>query len=299
MTGSAKTAGSPKTSPARSVGSPKTAPVKSLGASKTGPAKATGSPRPAVKGTRLPKTTTVKSKVGTQREKKNEKMPEPKTEKVESEKILSGESNSQITLEIEVDVSGQTAMETKPHPGEELPVVDEIPQPSHVDDTPLDTDITPETAVRVGHVISTQTSLRKDLQSKLPQVGGIASQEEQEEEVVKRQEGGEEPEAVSIHKSKQPVEEAEAVKEEEGEAEGEGVEKGESLLSLEKTPSPINVSLDVLPEEFGVEWKQEEDKRKMKEEQERAERKKVRRKRRRLVIYSILKLSLKPYRPEN
>ena len=127
------------------------------------------------------------------------------------------------------------------------------------------------------------------MQSKLPQVGGIASQgEQEEEEVVKGQEGGEESEAVSLHESKQQVEEAEAVKEEEGEPEGEGVEKGESLLSLEKMPSPINVSLDVLPEEFGVEWKQEEDKRKMKEEQERAERKKVRRKRRRLVYFETV-----------
>ena len=234
--------------------------------------------------------------MGTQKEKKDEKTPEPKTEKVESEKTLSGESNSQITLEIEVDVSGQTAIETKLRPGEELPVVDEIPQPSHVDDTPLGPDILPETALRVGQIISTQTSLRKDLQSKLPQVGGIASQGEQEEGVVKGQEREEESEAVSLHESKQQAEDSEAVKEEEGEPEREGVEeKGESLLSLEKTPSPINVSLDMLPEEFGVEWKQEEDKRKMKEEQERAERKKVRRKRRRLVIYSILKLSLNSY----
>lgn len=284
MTGPAKTAGSPKTSPARSVGSPKTAPAKSIGVSKTGPAKAIGSPKSTTKATRSPKMTAAKSKVGTPREKKNEKTPEPKTEKVKAEKTLSGESNSQITLEIEVDVSEQTGIETKPRPDEELPPVEnvgEISQPSHIDDTPLGTDISPERALRVGQIISTQTSLSKDLQSKLPQVGGVVSREEQEEEeVVKREEGEEESEAVGLSESKEEAVEAEyrdVEKEEEREPEGVGVrEKEESLLSLEKTPSPLSASQDVLPEEFGVAWKQEEDERKMKEEQERAERKKVR-----------------------
>lgn len=228
--------------------------------------------------------TAAKSKLGTQREKKNEKPPEPKTEKVEAKNTLSAESNSQITLEIGVDVSEQTNIETKPRPDEELPAIEnvgEIPQPSHIDDTPLGTDISPERALRVGQIISTQTSLSKDLQSKLPQVGGVVSQEEQEEEeVVKREEGEEESEAVGLRESKEQVAEAEysnAEKEEEREPEEVGLrEKEESLLSLEKTPSPLSASQDVLPEEFGVVWKQEEDERKMKEEQERAERKKVR-----------------------
>ena len=225
--------------------------------------------------------TAAKSKLGAQREKKNEKPSEPKTEKVEAENTLSAESNSQITLEIEVDVSEQTDIETKPLPDEAVENVGEIPQPSHVDDTPLGTDISPERALRVGQIISTQTSLSKDLQSKLPQVGGVVSQEEQEEEeVVKREEGEEESEAVGLRESKEQVAEAEysnAEKEEEREPEEVGLrEKEESLLSLEKTPSPLSASQDVLPEEFGVAWKQEEDERKMKEEQERAERKKVR-----------------------
>ena len=291
-TGAKKPAGSPK----------------ATGSKITGPAKATGSPRAgkttaSAKAAGSPKAA-AKQKLGAQK-KAGEKIPkfeaeEPKTKEAEAKRPLVSKTDSQLSIEIELDISGQTASDVEPHPtADEQQLVDtsigEIPARPLIDDTSLDSGLAPDTAVRIGEIISTQTSLPKELQSKLPRVGDVVSHEDQEPE--DGEERKEDSDVINLPKGEQHFEEVgdkeEVVLVAEGERESEEPTVGERVEEKEQSPSreaiprtekegegalvPLGLSHDLLPEEFGVAWKQQEDERKRKEEQERAERRKVRR----------------------
>ena len=279
------------------AGSPKAA-----GPSKiTGPAKGTGSPRAgrttvSGKAAGSPKAG-AKTKLGAQKTGEKVAKVETKEKDAEAEKKLIEKTESQVSIEIELNVSGQSASDAEPHPSanEQQPAdtgIGEIPERPLVDDTSLESGFAPGTAERVGQIISTQTSLPKELQSKLPRVGDIISHGEQEAERVEDGEIQENLDIIDLSKGEPDVRDKEEVVHEEGESGeltvGEGVKEKEKSPTREAMPRkeeegegeliPLGLSHDLLPEEFGVAWKQQEDERKRREEQERAERRKVRQK---------------------
>lgn len=149
---------------------------------------------------------------------------------------------------------------------------------------------TPTTAERVGQIISSQTSLSKELQSKLPRVG----------ESIGGSGNGAEPEEES--RPEDTREELEDIKEEvedtkedtkkeveadlpvesstedqtgiEGVASSTGTDASLDLTSV--AVATISTNLSDLPEEFSAEWKLEEDERQRALEEKREERRMVR-----------------------
>lgn len=246
--------------------------------------KAAGSPKAA-----------AKTKLGAQKTGERVAKVEVKEKDAEAEKKLIEKTDSQVSIEIELNVSGQSATDAEPHPSanEQQPVdtgIGEIPEQPLIDDTSLESGFAPGTAERVGQIISTQTSLPKELQSKLPRVGDIISHGEQEAERGEDREKQENLDIIDLSKGEPEVRDREEIVHEEGEelTMGEGVKEKEKSPTREAMPRkeeegegeliPLGLSHDLLPEEFGVAWKQQEDERKRKEEQERAERRKVRQK---------------------
>lgn len=239
----------------------------------------------------------AKTKLGAQKTGEKVAKVETKEKDAEAEKKLIEKTESQVSIEIELNVSGQSASDAEPHPSanEQQPAdtgIGEIPERPLVDDTSLESGFAPGTAERVGQIISTQTSLPKELQSKLPRVGDIISHGEQEAERVEDGEIQENLDIIDLSKGEPDVRDKEEVVHEEGESGeltvGEGVKEKEKSPTREAMPRkeeegegeliPLGLSHDLLPEEFGVAWKQQEDERKRREEQERAERRKVRQK---------------------
>ncbi len=115
--------------------------------------------------------------------------------------------------------------------------------------------LTPATAERLGQIISSQTSLSKELQSKLPRLG----------EAMGGSGSGEELEGA------QPsTESAESF----GKAE---LQDTGTVDVAAVAVATISTELQDLPEEFSAEWKQEKERKEREEEAVREERSKVRR----------------------
>lgn len=131
--------------------------------------------------------------------------------------------------------------------------------------------ITPGTAERMGQIISSQTSLSKELQCKLPRLGeGIATSGELSSE---DKPGTGETEDVTVVNIEVDTE-----------VEGDmtALPSTDSLMSsslnvTEVAVSTISTELQDLPEELSVEWKLAREEEKRREEEETEERHKVRR----------------------
>ena len=157
--------------------------------------------------------------------------------------------------------------------------------PPHPDSTSSTTAFAPTTAIRAGQIISSKTSLSKELQSKLPRLGEVESNEKEE---IPSREDEEKPGSLL------PVEvdvKTDVTIEGEREREGDVVELGErdhrpdaDILNLSSASidmnavvvSTISTNVQDLPEDFSAKWKMEEEEKKRVQEEGREERRKVR-----------------------
>lgn len=149
---------------------------------------------------------------------------------------------------------------------------------------------TPTTAERVGQIISSQTSLSKELQSKLPRVGesiGGSGNGAEPEEEARPEDTREELEDIKeeVEDTKEdtkkeveadlPVESStEDQTGIEGVASSTGTDVSVDLTSV--AVATISTNLSDLPEEFSAKWKLEEDERQRALGEKREERRMVR-----------------------
>lgn len=172
--------------------------------------------------------------------------------------------------ETAAEVSGQSGAPPEIS-GRDVPPV----QPSNID---------PDTAERVGQIISSQTSLSKELQSKLPRVGEAISgsgngaaievseltEAELEAAVAKEVSGGDGAAAGDLALQGQPSSETVGT--------SVGTDSTPTLDSKAKAASIISTELQDLPENFSKETKEAREEERRREEEEREERSKVSRK---------------------
>ena len=184
--------------------------------------------------------------------------PKGKEEKVSSKTdvvVVERNGVAQVPSALVAEGSGPNVL----HPGTGAPSQDAI---------------TPGTAERVGQIISSQTSLSKELQCKLPRLGeGIASSGS----------GREESSENKLGTGKEEEEGVNTVVEGDMTALPSTDSVSSSLNVTEVAVSTISTELHDLPEELSVEWKMAREEEKRREEEEREERHKVRRVRRDVV----------------
>ena len=164
----------------------------------------------------------------------------------EENKIVVG-NNEVPERNVVPEVSDMLILEgTEPHPATDATSTDMVA-------------LTPTTAQRAGEIISSQTSLSKELQFKLPRVGEVLESESKEREIHS--------EEVRLQSDATKIE-------------TEDLEKPEKLEATpidlkEVAVATISTNLRDLPENFSAQLKLEEEEKRQQQEEEREERKKV------------------------